>query len=77
MVVFKGNRVDYKYHTNKSVRENIDKIFHKCAMLFSNVNTRTHLDVGSRKKAKELEREYLREIEKYDKDFYRDRFKGL
>ena len=45
--------------------------------MFANIDTRTPFDVGSRKKAKELEKEYLKEIKKYDEDFYKDRFKGL
>ena len=60
-----------KYYTNASVREKVDKVLHKCALLFCNVGTGTPLDVGTREKAKKLEQKYLKEIKEYDESLYK------
>ena len=77
MTVFEGSRTAHKYYTNKRIREKIDKILHECSVMFSNLGTRTPLDVGSREKAKKEERRLLMEIRDIDEDFFKDRFKTL
>ena len=63
----------FKYDTNKTVRAKIDKILFENVRLFANVNTKTFLDVGSRSKAKEVEKENLKKVKELDPDFYRYR----
>ena len=77
MTVFEGNRTTHKYYTNKSIRDKIDKILHECSVMFSNLGTKTPLDVGSRLKAKKEERRLLMQIKGIDEDFFKDRFKTL
>ena len=77
MTVFEGNRTTHKYYTNKSIRDKIDKILHECSIMFSNLGTKTPLDVGSRLKAKKEERRLLMQIKGIDEDFFKDRFKTL
>ena len=77
MTVFEGNRTTHKYYTNKSIREKIEKILHECSIMFSNLGTKTPLDVGSRLKAKKEERRLLMQIKGIDEDFFKDRFKTL
>ena len=77
MTVFEGNRTAHKYYTNKSIREKIDKILHECSIMFSNLGTKTPLDVGSREKAKKEEKRLLMQIRSIDEDFFKDRFKTL
>ena len=62
-----------KYDTNKVVRAKVDKILFENVRLFANVNTKTSLDVGSRDKAKKVERENLKKVKELDPDFYRYR----
>ena len=77
MTVFEGNRTTHKYYTNKSIRDKIDKILHECSIMFSNLGTKTPLDVGSRVNAKKEERKLLMQIRNIDEDFFKDRFKTL
>jgi hypothetical protein len=63
----------FKYDTNKVVRAKVDKILFENVRLFANVNTKTSLDVGSRDKAKKVERENLKKVKELDPDFYRYR----
>jgi hypothetical protein len=77
MTVFEGNRTTHKYYTNKSIRDKIDKILHECSIMFSNLGTKTPLDVGSRANAKKEERKLLMQIRDIDVDFFKDRFKTL
>ncbi len=77
MTVFEGNRTTHKYYTNKSIRDKIDKILHECSIMFSNLGTKTPLDVGSRVNAKKEERKLLMKIRDLDGDFFKDRFKTL
>ena len=77
MTVFEGNRTTHKYYTNKSIRDKIDKILHECSIMFSNLGTKTPLDVGSRVNAKKEERRLLMQIRNIDEDFFKDRFKTL
>ena len=77
MTVFEGKRTTHKYYTNKNIRDRIDKILHECSIMFSNLGTRTPLDVGNRVKAKKEERRLLMQIRDIDEDFFKDRFKTL
>ena len=77
MTVFEGNRTTHKYYTNKSIRDKIDKILHECSIMFSNLGTKTPLDVGSRVNAKKEETKLLMKIRDLDGDFFKDRFKTL
>ena len=77
MTVFEGNRTTHKYYTNKSIRDKIDKILHECSIMFSNLGTKTPLDVGSRVNAIKEERKLLMKIRDLDGDFFKDRFKTL
>ena len=77
MTVFEGNRTTHKYYTNKSIRDKIDKILHECSIMFSNLGTKTSLDVGSRVNAKKEERKLLMKIRDLDGDFFKERFKTL
>ena len=77
MTVFEGNRTTHKYYTNKSIRDKIDKILHECSIMFSNLGTKTPLDLGSRVNAKKEERKLLMKIRDLDGDFFKDRFKTL
>ena len=77
MTVFEGNRTTHKYYTNKSIRDKIDKILHECSVMFSNLGTKTPLDVGNRASAKKEERKLLMQIRDIDEDFFKDRFKTL
>jgi len=52
-------------------QQRIDEILHKCALLMANLGTKTPLDVGSRSKAKQLEREWLQEIKDIDPEQYK------
>ena len=45
--------------------------------MFSNLGTKTPLDVGSRVNAKKEERKLLMKIRDLDGDFFKDRFKTL
>jgi hypothetical protein len=51
-------------------KEKIDNILQKCANLFANLGTGTTLDVGSNEKAKQLEQEWLKEIQSMDAKLY-------
>ena len=52
-------------------QKRIDEILHKCALLMANLGTKTPLDVGSRSKAKQLEREWHQEIKDIDPEQYK------
>lgn len=54
--------------TNK---ERIDEILKRCALLMANIGMNTPLDVGSRDKAKQLEKEWLQEIKTIDPEQYK------
>jgi hypothetical protein len=51
-------------------KEKVDAILQKCAELFANLGTGTQLDVGSETKAKQLEQEWLKEIQSMDAKLY-------
>jgi len=51
-------------------KEKVDAILQKCANLFANLGTGTPLDVGSDEKAKQLEQEWLKEIQSMDEKLY-------
>jgi hypothetical protein len=51
-------------------KEKVDAILQKCANLFANLGTGTALDVGSDQKAKQLEKEWLKEIQSMDAKLY-------
>jgi hypothetical protein len=51
-------------------KEKVDAILQKCANLFANLGTGTPLDVGSDEKAKQLEKEWLKEIQSMDEKLY-------
>ena len=55
--------------TNK--QKQIDDILHRCAILMANLGTKTPHDVGSREKAKQLEKEWLQEIKDIDPEQYK------
>ncbi len=50
------------YYTNEEVRSKIDLILHKTVEMMANLGTKTKLDVGSLEKAKQLEKEWLKEV---------------
>jgi len=54
--------------TNK---QRIDEILKRCALLMANIGMNTPLDVGSREKAKQLEKEWLQEIKTIDPEQYK------
>jgi hypothetical protein len=51
-------------------KEKVDAILQKCAELFANLGTGTELDVKSEIKAKQLEKEWLKEIQSMDEKLY-------
>jgi len=51
-------------------KEKVDNILKKCAELFANLGTGTELDVKSEEKAKQLEKEWLKEIQSLDAELY-------
>lgn len=51
-------------------KEKVDNILEKCAKLFANLGTGTELDVKSEEKAKQLEKEWLKEIQNLDAKLY-------
>jgi hypothetical protein len=53
-----------------SNQEKVDNILKKCAELFANLGTGTELDVKSEEKAKQLEKEWLKEIQSMDEKLY-------
>ena len=57
---------DSKYYTDPEVREKIDTILKNCANLFSNLGTYTTFDVQDIRIAKQLERQWLNEIQELD-----------
>lgn len=61
---------DSKYYTDPDVRDKVDKILEKCAMLFSNLGTYTTFDVKDIRIAKQQERQWLDEIQELDPILY-------
>ena len=61
---------DSKYYTDPEVRERIDTILKNCANLFSNLGTYTTFDVQDIRIAKQLERQWLNEIQELDPILY-------
>jgi hypothetical protein len=61
---------DLKYYTDPIVREKVDTILKNCASLFSNLGTCTTFDVGDITKAKQLEQEWLDQIQELDPILY-------
>lgn len=62
-----------KYYEDDEVRQEIDAILRKCATIFSNLGTKTSLDLGSRDAARTEERRLLDKIKDLDEEFYNDR----
>lgn len=58
------------YYTDPIVRTRIDEILQKCATLFSNLGTSTNFDVQTPLRAKETERQWLKEIQELDPTLY-------
>lgn len=58
------------YESNEEVRKEIDLILHRTVEMMANLGTKTKLDVGCITKAKQLEKEWLQEVEKLDKEMY-------
>lgn len=54
-----------------SNKEKIDAILRKCASLYSNLGMKTPLDVGTKQRANELEKEWLQEIKELDLETYK------
>lgn len=52
-------------------QQRIDNILHRCSILMSNLGMKTKDDVGSRDKAKQIEREWLQEIKDIDPEQYK------
>lgn len=52
-------------------QQRIDNILHRCSILMSNLGTKTKDDVGSRDKAKQIERKWLQEIRDIDPEQYK------
>jgi hypothetical protein len=61
---------DSKYYTDPEIREKVDAILEKCALLFSNLGTYTTFDVRDIRIAKQLERTWLNEIQELDPILY-------
>lgn len=62
--------MDSPYFTNPEVKEKIDYILQKAAVMMANLGTRNKLDVGDLQTAKKLEREWLEEVKELDKEMY-------
>lgn len=62
--------MDTPYYTDPTVKIRIDEILQKCATLFSNVGTSTNFDVQTTLRAKETERQWLKEIQELDLILY-------
>ncbi len=58
------------YKTNIETKKQIDKILFKTVQMMANVGMKTSLDVGDRKTAKKLEKEWLQEIKDLDPEMY-------
>jgi hypothetical protein len=58
------------YKTNVETKKQIDKILFKTVQMMANVGMKTSLDVGDRKTAKKLEKEWLQEIKDLDPEMY-------
>lgn len=58
------------YYENPEIKIKIDDILQKCASLYSNLGTKTSLDVGSIEDANKLEEEWLESIKELDPDFH-------
>ncbi len=58
------------YYVNEEVKQKIDLILHRTVEMMANLGTKSKLDVGSLTKAKQLEKEWLQEVEKLDKEMY-------
>ena len=58
-------------------QKQIDKILHRCSILMSNIGMNTPQDVGSRTKAKQLEKTWLQEIKTIDPEQYKILVPGL
>lgn len=58
------------YYTDPAVRDRIDQILQKCATLFSNLGTSTNFDVQNTITAKQTEKQWLKEIQLLDPEFY-------
>ena len=54
-----------------SNKERIDEILRRCSILMANIGMKTPTDVGSRAKAKQLEKEWLQEIKHIDPEQYK------
>lgn len=52
-------------------QQRIDNILHRCSILMSNIGMHTKDDVGSRDKAKQIERKWLQEIKDIDPEQYK------
>jgi len=62
--------MDSPYFTDPEVKEKIDYILHRAAVMMANLGTRNKLDVGSLETAKKLEREWLEEVKELDREMY-------
>jgi len=62
-----------KYHEDEVVKQEIDAILARCATIFSNLGTKTDLDLGSKDAARAEERRLLDKIKDLDEEFYNDR----
>lgn len=49
----------------------VDKILKKCAVMMANIGTKTPLDVGDVRTAKQLEQQWLQEIKDIDPVAYK------
>jgi hypothetical protein len=62
--------MDTPYFTDPIVKEKIDYILKKSAVMMANLGTKTKLDVGDIYTARKLEREWLEEVKELDKEMY-------
>jgi hypothetical protein len=62
--------MDTPYFTDPIVKEKIDYILKKSAVMMANLGTKTNLDVGDIHTARKLERQWLEEVKELDKEMY-------
>jgi aspartate/tyrosine/aromatic aminotransferase len=57
--------------TQQEIQARIDEILKKCVIMMANIGTKTPLDVGDVSKAKQLEAQWLKEVEELSPEQYK------
>jgi len=58
------------YYTDKTVREEIDKLLKANSAIWSNINTNSPIDCGTRKAGEKAWKALANKIKKLDESFY-------